>query len=81
MNIFKLSDRRWRCPHCHEIIERDVAAALNILREGASSLGGGDVRPVLGQSLLMPESHALVSVGVCQRLILRLFGDSFATGS
>ena len=55
----ELSDRRWRCPHCHEIIERDVAAALNILREGASSLGGGDVRPVLGQSLLMPESHAL----------------------
>ena len=53
-----LSDRRWRCPHCQAVVERDANAALNILREGASSLGGGEVRPILGQSLLIPEPHA-----------------------
>lgn len=41
----ELSDRRWRCPSCNAVIDRDANAALNILREGASSLGLGDVRP------------------------------------
>ena len=30
----KLSDRKWICPNCGEIIERDYNAALNILDEG-----------------------------------------------
>ena len=30
----KLSDRRWTCPQCGEVIERDYNAALNILDEG-----------------------------------------------
>lgn len=54
-----LNDRWWRCPHCQEVVDRDIGAALNILREGASSLGVGDVRPSFGQSLLMPEPHVL----------------------
>ncbi|WP_022949711.1 RNA-guided endonuclease InsQ/TnpB family protein [Methylohalobius crimeensis] len=39
-----LKDRRWRCA-CGTVHDRDRNAALNIFREGASSLGLGDVRP------------------------------------
>lgn len=43
----ELSDRRWRCADCNIVNDRDRNAALNILREGASSLGLGDVRPTM----------------------------------
>jgi len=39
-----LKDRTWQCG-CGAVHDRDLNAALNILREGASSLGLGDVRP------------------------------------
>ena len=39
-----LSVRRWRCPSCHQINDRDANAALNIKRVGSSTLGVGDVR-------------------------------------
>lgn len=40
-----LKERTWECSQCHMFHERDKNAALNILREGASSLGLGNVRP------------------------------------
>ena len=43
----KLSERHWACPGCGCIHDRDRNAALNIHREGASSLRLGDVRPTL----------------------------------
>lgn len=53
-----LSDRRWRCPNCQEVIDRDDNASVNILREGTSSLGRVGIRPLfVGQPMLTPESH------------------------
>jgi len=40
-----LKDRVWECNECHMVHQRDKNAAFNILREGASSLGLGNVRP------------------------------------
>jgi putative transposase len=48
-----LSIRRWRCPSCHAVNDRDENAALNIKRVGSSALCLGDVRQeLLLQSLL-----------------------------
>ncbi len=43
----KLSERQWTCQVCGVIHDRDRNAALNIHREGASSLRLGDVRPAV----------------------------------
>ena len=40
-----LSDRRWACAGCGVIHDRDLNAAFNIHRVGASTHGLGDVRP------------------------------------
>jgi putative transposase len=55
-----LSDRHWRCPSCNQVIDRDENAAINILREGASSLAGVGVS--LGfseQPMMIAEPHVL----------------------
>lgn len=43
----KLSEREWACAGCGVIHDRDRNAALNIHREGVSSLRLGDVRPAV----------------------------------
>jgi len=40
-----LRDRVWQCCQCQTVHARDRNAAINIFREGASSLGVGNVRP------------------------------------
>jgi putative transposase len=47
-----LSVRRWRCPSCHQVNDRDENAAINIKRVGSSTLGVEDVsQDLLLQSL------------------------------
>lgn len=55
-----LRERTWRCPNCKQKHDRDQNAAINILREGTSSLGLDIVR--LGfpsRYRLNPESNVL----------------------
>jgi putative transposase len=44
LDKLELSDRRWRCPSCHSVNDRDENASINIKRVGVSTLGLGDVR-------------------------------------
>ena len=45
LESLSLSERSWVCPKCKAAHDRDSNAAKNILRVGASTLGGEDVRP------------------------------------
>ena len=47
-----INERAWACPGCGVIHDRDHNAALNIHREGASSLGLEVVRPALQANLV-----------------------------
>ncbi|MBW4649658.1 MAG: transposase [Kastovskya adunca ATA6-11-RM4] len=44
LNSLDLSVRRWRCPSCQSVNDRDENASINIKRVGSSTLGVGDVR-------------------------------------
>jgi len=60
IQTLSLSDRRWVCDSCGIMHDRDHNAAVNIHREGASSLRLGRVRLPLGSSdCLSLESHGL----------------------
>jgi putative transposase len=60
IQALNLSDRRWVCDGCGAIHDRDFNAAVNIHREGASSLRVGRVRlPSGSDDRLSLESHVL----------------------
>lgn len=39
-----LSDRKWTCPICGEILDRDINASINILQEGLKKLSNTDAQ-------------------------------------
>jgi len=57
-----LRDRVWTCVVCGTTHTRDRNASTNIYREGASSLGGGRVRPTLSATAVDPRIPVLEGV-------------------
>ena len=62
-----LKDRNWKCPHCGQMIDRDLNASINILNEGIKNISAGtvdytegaDIRPWRSprQSAMKSEAH------------------------
>lgn len=48
-----LQDREWKCPNCHTILDRDLNAAKNILKQGLNICGWNDHIKLVEQSTLV----------------------------
>ena len=59
-DIKDLSVREWECPHCHANHDRDVNAAINILRIGLNNTSAGTVDYTGGEEVRtdLLESHS-----------------------
>ncbi len=56
LDELELDVRRWRCPSCHSVNDRDENAAINICAVGASTVQLGDVRQAEPAITVSPEN-------------------------
>ena len=59
----RLSDRQWFCPHCGEIIDRDINAAKNILSEGIRKISVGHTDYTDGDRVRLNNKHQSMKSG------------------
>lgn len=61
-----LKDRKWVCPECGKVNDRDLNAAENILRRGISELWSGSKTVSDTASCACTQESYACNVGVCQ---------------
>jgi len=61
-DIKDLSIRKWECPECHSHHDRDINAAINILRFGLNNISAGTVDYTGGEGVRADQSESHSSV-------------------